>query len=89
MPGSDGGDQFEARPAEGRSERQTVRAEGGHGEQAAILAHAEGIEPVVAGRAALVDAVMPAYARFQRFFQNEYRAAARSTIGADRSIPIA
>ena len=35
-----------------------------------------------AGRAALVDAVMPAYARFQRFFENEYRPAARTTIGA-------
>jgi uncharacterized protein (DUF885 family) len=34
------------------------------------------------GRAALVDAVMPAYAHFQRFFESEYRAAARATIGA-------
>ena len=35
-----------------------------------------------AGRTALVDAVMPAYAHFQRFFENEYRPAARATIGA-------
>ena len=35
-----------------------------------------------AGKAALVDAVMPAYAAFQRFFEGEYRPAARPTIGA-------
>jgi uncharacterized protein (DUF885 family) len=35
-----------------------------------------------AGKAALVSAVIPAYAAFQRFFENEYRPAARTTIGA-------
>jgi uncharacterized protein (DUF885 family) len=36
----------------------------------------------VAGKGALVNAVMPAYAAFQRFFESEYRPAARATIGA-------
>ena len=35
-----------------------------------------------AGKAALAGAVMPAYAAFQRFFEDEYRGAARVTIGA-------
>ncbi len=35
-----------------------------------------------AGKAALADAVMPAYAAFRRFFESEYRPAARPTIGA-------
>lgn len=35
-----------------------------------------------AGKAALAGAVMPAYAAFQRFFEDEYRRAARATIGA-------
>ncbi len=35
-----------------------------------------------AGKAALTKAVMPAYAAFQRFFEDEYRPAARTTIGA-------
>ncbi len=35
-----------------------------------------------AGRAALAGAVMPAYAAFQRFFEDEYRKGARTTIGA-------
>ena len=35
-----------------------------------------------AGRTALTDAVIPAYARFQRFFEDEYRPAARTTTGA-------
>jgi len=35
-----------------------------------------------AGKAALTKAVIPAYAAFQRFFENEYRPAARPTIGA-------
>jgi uncharacterized protein (DUF885 family) len=34
-----------------------------------------------AGKAALANAVIPAYAAFQRFFENEYRPAARSAIG--------
>jgi uncharacterized protein (DUF885 family) len=34
-----------------------------------------------AGKAALATAVIPAYAAFQRFFEREYRPAARSTIG--------
>ena len=34
------------------------------------------------GRAALVEAVIPAFARFRRFFEDEYRPAARTTIGA-------
>jgi uncharacterized protein (DUF885 family) len=42
----------------------------------------ERVRLAAAGRAALVEAVMPAYARFQRFFEDEYRAAARTTIGA-------
>jgi len=39
-----------------------------------------------AGKAALTDAVMPAYAAFQRFFETEYRPAARATIAAS-SLP--
>src|SRR5262249_9754424 len=35
-----------------------------------------------AGRQALAAAVIPAYAAFQRFFEDEYRPAARRTIGA-------
>lgn len=35
-----------------------------------------------AGKAALTGAVIPAYAAFQRFFDAEYRPAARATIGA-------
>jgi len=35
-----------------------------------------------AGKAALSNEVMPAYAEFQRFFENEYRPAARATIAA-------
>jgi uncharacterized protein (DUF885 family) len=35
-----------------------------------------------AGKAALTDQVKPAYAAFQRFFENEYRPGARATIGA-------
>jgi len=35
-----------------------------------------------AGKAALATAVIPAYAAFQRFFEDEYRPAARSSIGA-------
>ena len=35
-----------------------------------------------AGKAALTNAVKPAYAKFQRFFEDEYRPAARKTIGA-------
>ena len=35
-----------------------------------------------AGKAALTHAVIPAYAAFQRFFESEYRPAARPTIGA-------
>ena len=35
-----------------------------------------------AGKAALAAAVIPAYAAFQRFFEEEYRRAARGTIGA-------
>ncbi|MCE9523874.1 MAG: DUF885 domain-containing protein [Alphaproteobacteria bacterium] len=35
-----------------------------------------------AGKAALTNAVGPAYAAFQTFFESEYRAAARKTIGA-------
>ena len=35
-----------------------------------------------AGKAALATAVIPAYAAFQRFFEDEYRSAARSSIGA-------
>ena len=35
-----------------------------------------------AGKAALANAVIPAYATFQRFFEDEYRPAARATIGA-------
>ncbi|HVN34122.1 MAG TPA: DUF885 domain-containing protein [Casimicrobiaceae bacterium] len=35
-----------------------------------------------AAKAALAHAVMPAYTAFQRFFEREYRPAARSTIGA-------
>ena len=35
-----------------------------------------------AGRRALEGAVIPAFASFQRFFENEYRPAARTTIGA-------
>ena len=37
---------------------------------------------VNAGQRALADAVLPAYASFQRFFESEYRPAARTTIGA-------
>ena len=37
---------------------------------------------LAAGKAALTHAVIPAYAAFQRFFENEYRKAARDTIGA-------
>jgi uncharacterized protein (DUF885 family) len=35
-----------------------------------------------AGKAALTDKVVPAYAAFQKFFEGEYRPAARKTIGA-------
>ena len=35
-----------------------------------------------AGRAALTKSVKPAYAAFQKFFENEYKPAARTTIGA-------
>jgi uncharacterized protein (DUF885 family) len=35
-----------------------------------------------AGKAALANAVIPAYAKLQRFFEDEYRPAARKTIGA-------
>jgi uncharacterized protein (DUF885 family) len=35
-----------------------------------------------AGRAAIKNSVIPAYAKFQRFFEGEYRPAARTTIGA-------
>jgi uncharacterized protein (DUF885 family) len=35
-----------------------------------------------AGRAAIRDQVIPAYAQFKAFFESEYRPAARSTIGA-------
>jgi uncharacterized protein (DUF885 family) len=35
-----------------------------------------------AGRAAIQDGVIPAYARFQRFFEDEYRPRARHTIAA-------
>jgi uncharacterized protein (DUF885 family) len=35
-----------------------------------------------AAKTAVADAVMPAYAAFQRFFEKEYRPAARVTIGA-------
>jgi len=35
-----------------------------------------------AGRAALTNAVKPAYATFQKFFEEEYKPAARTTIGA-------
>ncbi len=35
-----------------------------------------------AGKTALATAVIPAYAAFQRFFEDEYRPAARATIGA-------
>jgi uncharacterized protein (DUF885 family) len=37
---------------------------------------------VAAGKAAIADHVIPAYASFQRFFENEYRPGARTTLGA-------
>ncbi len=37
---------------------------------------------MAAGKAALTNAVMPSYAAFHKFFESEYRPAARRTIGA-------
>jgi len=43
---------------------------------------AERAELAAAGRAAIAEAVIPTYARFQRFFEREYRPHARSSLGA-------
>ena len=43
---------------------------------------AERARLAAAGKAALERAVIPAYAKLQRFFEDEYRPAARKTIGA-------
>jgi uncharacterized protein (DUF885 family) len=42
----------------------------------------ERVRLAAAGKAALTNKVKPAYAAFQRFFEEEYRPAARPTIGA-------
>ena len=47
-----------------------------------VITSAERAQLSAAGKAALTDAVLPAYARFQRFFEDEYRPAARTTVGA-------
>ena len=46
--------------------------------------HAQRARLTAAGKAALTNAVMPAYAAFQHFFENQYRPAARQTIGASQ-----
>ncbi|HEX7035934.1 MAG TPA: DUF885 domain-containing protein [Pseudomonadales bacterium] len=43
---------------------------------------AERAELAAAGRRAIADAVIPAFAEFQRFFESEYRPAARRSIAA-------
>ena len=46
------------------------------------IAEAERARLTAAGKAALTNGVVPAYAKLQRFFEDEYRPAARKTIAA-------